>query len=91
MDVSPQERASRAIREDGLSARELRIVAWIMAGYRNKDLARKLGITERMVKYQLTKIFNKVGASNRLELVFIAIDRGLTDRGSVQFPDGRPA
>jgi DNA-binding NarL/FixJ family response regulator len=48
-----------------------------VAGYTNKDLARELGISENTAKHHLTNIFDKLGVSNRLELVLYAVDHGL--------------
>ena len=61
----------------GLTARERQVIALVSAGYTNKDLARKLGITENTAKYHLTHIIDKLGVCNRLELVLFAIDQGL--------------
>jgi len=47
-----------------------------VAGYTNKDLAGKLGISLQTAKHHLTNIFDKLGVSNRLELVLFAIDHG---------------
>jgi len=61
----------------GLSSREMEVIALIVAGYTNKDLARELGISENTAKHHLTNIFDKLGVSNRLELVLYAVDHGL--------------
>ena len=64
-------------RNFGLSSREMQVIALIVAGYTNKDLARELGISENTAKHHLTNIFDKLGVSNRLELVLYAVDHGL--------------
>jgi DNA-binding NarL/FixJ family response regulator len=69
--------ASGVRRNFGLSSREIDVIALIVAGYTNKDLARKLGISENTAKHHLTNIFDKLGVSNRLELVLYAVDHGL--------------
>lgn len=61
----------------GLTARERQIIALVSAGYTNRDLAQKLGISENAAKYHLTNVFDKLGVCNRLELVLFAIDQGL--------------
>ncbi len=68
---------SGAPRNFGLSSREMEVIALIVAGYTNKDLARELGISENTAKHHLTNIFDKLGVSNRLELVLYAVDHGL--------------
>ena len=61
----------------GLTPRELEIVEMIVAGYRNRDIARKFSISEQTVKHHLTNIFNKLGVSTRLELALFAVSHGL--------------
>ena len=73
----PQHRATETTRNFGLTPRELQVIALIVAGYTNKDLARKLGISEHTGKHHLTNIFDKLGVSNRLELVLFAINHHL--------------
>jgi len=75
--MRPARTASSAGRNFGLSSREMEVIALIVAGYTNKDLARELGISENTAKHHLTNIFNKLGVSNRLELVLYAVDNGL--------------
>lgn len=57
----------------GLTRRELDIVGAIVAGYSNKDIARKLAISEDTVKHHLTNVFDKTGVSSRLELALFAV------------------
>jgi two-component system, NarL family, nitrate/nitrite response regulator NarL len=77
--MGPSPHASRARQDLGLTSREKQVIALIAAGYTNKDLARKLDISEHTVKHHLTNIFDKLGVSNRLELVLYAIDHQLVD------------
>jgi DNA-binding NarL/FixJ family response regulator len=75
--MMPSQGVSEAPRNFGLSSREMEVIALIVAGYTNKDLARELGISENTAKHHLTNIFDKLGVSNRLELVLYAVDHGL--------------
>jgi DNA-binding NarL/FixJ family response regulator len=75
--MKPSRGVSEAPRNFGLSSREMEVIALIVAGYTNKDLARELGISENTAKHHLTNIFDKLGVSNRLELVLYAVDHGL--------------
>jgi two-component system, NarL family, nitrate/nitrite response regulator NarL len=51
-----------------LSVQQLQIVEAIVNGCSNKEIARDLRLSERTVKYHLTRIFNKFGVSGRMEL-----------------------
>lgn len=61
----------------GLTPRELEIVAAIVAGDANKDIAQRLSISQQTVKHHLTSVYDKLGVSNRLELALLAIERRL--------------
>jgi DNA-binding NarL/FixJ family response regulator len=63
----------------GLTPRELEIVSAIVAGLSNKDMARQYAISEQTVKHHLTRIYSKLGVSNRLELALYAMQRRLAD------------
>jgi two-component system, NarL family, nitrate/nitrite response regulator NarL len=67
----------RTRRDFGLTSRETQVIALIVAGYTNKDLARKLGISAHTAKHHLANVFDKLGVSNRLELVLFAIHHRL--------------
>lgn len=64
-------------RQFGLTAREFEIVSAIVAGQSNREIAVSLGISLQTVKHHLTSIFDKTGASTRLELALFAIRQGL--------------
>jgi DNA-binding NarL/FixJ family response regulator len=61
----------------GLTPRERQVLAHVVAGDGNKEIARKCAVSEETVKHHLTRIFSKVGASNRLELALVATRQGL--------------
>ena len=63
-----------------LTAREDQIVSLVAEGMGNRDIADQLGIKENTVKKSLMRIYDKLGMSNRVELVLYA----LTHRGIEQ-------
>ncbi|HEV7499096.1 MAG TPA: response regulator transcription factor [Vicinamibacteria bacterium] len=63
----------------GLTKRELEITSVVVSGLSNREIARKLSLSEDTVKHHLTNIFNKMGASNRLELALFAVHHRLFD------------
>ena len=74
MTEAPQTATDRpAPQTFGLTDRERDIVGAIIAGYSNRDIAGKFGISEDTVKHHLTNIFNKTGVSNRLELALFVL------------------
>lgn len=62
---------------DTLTRREKAIISCLMQGWRNKEIADQLKITEQTVKNHLRTVFDKVGVSDRLELVLYAIHQRL--------------
>jgi DNA-binding NarL/FixJ family response regulator len=67
-----------------LTARERQVLALVVAGCANKDIAQQCAVSEETVKHHLTRMFAKVGAANRLELAMRATERGLLDHLSSQ-------
>ena len=68
----PRERA-----RSPLSPREDEIVALVSQGFKNKEMAEKMFISEQTVKNHLHNIFDKLGVSDRLELALYAIHNNL--------------
>jgi DNA-binding NarL/FixJ family response regulator len=62
---------------DTLTRREKTIISYLMLGCRNREIARRLSLTEQTIKNHLRAIYDKVGVSDRLELVLYAIHQGL--------------
>lgn len=60
-----------------LTEREQEVLSHLAQGKKNKDIATELFITERTVKFYVSAILGKLGASNRTEAVTIAAQKGL--------------
>ncbi len=60
-----------------LSEREKQVVELISQGFKNKEIAERMFISEQTVKNHLHNIFDKLGVSDRLELALYAIHRNL--------------
>lgn len=56
-----------------LTRKELQIVALLVQGYKNKDIADELGNTEQVIKNYMRSIFDKTGVTDRLELALFTI------------------
>lgn len=59
-----------------LTSREEQVVALVADGLSNRDVATELGLSEQTVKKYLFRIFDKLGISNRVELVLYAFHHG---------------
>jgi len=60
-----------------LTRREKTVIGCLMLGWRNREIATQLSITEQTVKNHLRAIYDKVGVSDRLELVLYVIHQRL--------------
>ena len=63
----------------GLTPRELDVISAIAAGLSNKEMAQQFALSEQTVKHHLTRIYDKLGVSNRLELALFAIQHRLVE------------
>lgn len=61
-----------------LSNEERRLIALVVAGYSNKELARHFALSESTIYRRAVRILDKVGAANRFELVLVAIFYGIS-------------
>ncbi len=61
----------------GLTKREMQILVLAVAGKTNREIAKRISISEQTVKQHLTNIFDKVGVYNRLELALFAMNQNL--------------
>lgn len=59
-----------------LTSREEQVVALVADGLSNRHVATELGLSEHTVKKYLFRIFEKLGISNRVELVLYAMNHG---------------
>lgn len=69
----------RETRTSPLSPREREIVGLVLQGYKNRELAEKLAISEQTVKNHMHNVFDKLGVSDRLELALYVIHNRLLD------------
>jgi DNA-binding NarL/FixJ family response regulator len=58
---------------DRLTPKEMQIVALIVQGCKNKDIAHQLGTKEQVIKNYLRSIYDKTGVSDRLELALFTL------------------
>jgi len=68
----------RPVGADGLSLlskRELEVVQCLVQGLTNREIADRIGLSQHTVKNYLFRIFDKLGVSSRVELLFMALSQ----------------
>ena len=70
---SPEEDMVGTRVRDRLTPKEMRIVALIVQGCKNRELALRLKTTEQVIKNYLRSVYDKTGVSDRLELALFTI------------------
>jgi two-component system, NarL family, response regulator LiaR len=63
-----------------LTETERKILALLVKGLSNQEIARQCSISVATVKYHLTNVFTKLGAKNRVEAATIALEYNLVER-----------
>jgi DNA-binding NarL/FixJ family response regulator len=67
----------RSASEEHLSNRELEVLGLVAKGFSNKEIARRLHISEATVKTHLLHTFGKLGVDDRTAAVTAALERGI--------------
>jgi len=67
------ERERRSDHDQTLTRREREVAGLVVEGLSNKEIGRRLDLTEGTVKSHLHKIYSKVGVANRTALAAVAI------------------
>jgi len=70
-------RAERPIGDVELTVRERDVLQLVIAGDANKQIARKLGISEKTVKGHLTNLFQRIGVQDRTQAALWAERNGI--------------
>src|SRR5207245_11423764 len=60
-----------------ITSRETEVLRMLAQGLVNKEIAARLGISEHTVKFHISSILDKLGASTRTEAVTLGVRRGL--------------
>ncbi len=72
-----------------LSRRELEVVQCVIQGMTNREIAAQLGLSQHTVKNYLFRVFDKLGVSSRVELLFMTLrqngyqEKNVPDRSSL--------
>ena len=77
MEPTPLGGPDRDRERSTLSQREREIVVLVAQGFKNREMAEKMFISEQTVKNHMHNIFDKLGVSDRLELALYAIHKNI--------------
>ena len=73
--AAPEIRTLDAKKQDLLSKREKEVVSAVAEGLTNREIGERLGLSKHTVKNYLLKVFDKLGVSNRVELLFLSLSQ----------------
>jgi DNA-binding NarL/FixJ family response regulator len=76
-DYLHRARQDLPVREDPLTPREQEVVKLVAEGLTNKEIARRLIVTENTVKTHVTSLFNDLGVDSRAQAIAVAAHKGL--------------
>lgn len=75
MGMARRERAAEMLKS--LSPRQLEVTALVASGLRNKEVAYRLGLSEKTVKMHRGLVMEKLGLKTSADLVRIAVEAGI--------------
>jgi two-component system, NarL family, nitrate/nitrite response regulator NarL len=86
----------RAIDANGLnllSKREMEVVRCLAEGLTNREIAERLGLSQHTIKNYLFRMFDKLGVSSRVELLFMTLSQANTTLPGtpLKVSDSRPS
>jgi len=76
-DTSVNSRTGHRGNEAGLTRREADILELLAAGNSNREISRRLFLSEKTVKAHLASVFRKLGVTNRTQAAMMAISMGI--------------
>jgi DNA-binding NarL/FixJ family response regulator len=75
-DLSAYLSASQSSDDHPFSPREHQVLALAAQGLTNREIAYRLGVSDRTVQFHMGSVFNKTGTSSRTEAAILALRRG---------------
>ena len=67
-----------------LTPRELKVLAFVVDGNRNREIAQKLCISVKTIETHLYRIYQKFGVSNRAQAINYALTHGIIELKKVE-------
>jgi two-component system nitrate/nitrite response regulator NarL len=84
---SPVVRALDANGLSLLSKREMEVVRSLAEGFTNREIAARLGLSQHTIKNYLFRVYDKLGVSSRLELLFMTLTQAGAPQSTESLPD----
>lgn len=84
---SPVVRALDANGLSLLSKREMEVVRSLAEGFTNREIAARLGLSQHTIKNYLFRVYDKLGVSSRLELLFMTLTHSGAPQSTESLPD----
>jgi DNA-binding NarL/FixJ family response regulator len=79
--TSPEHTRRREPLAEALTEREQEVLALLVQGHSNPEIARRLHLAAGTVRNYVSVIFQKLGVSDRTQAAVAAVQRGLVDNG----------
>lgn len=86
--TSPMVRAVDANGLSLLSKREMDVVRSLAEGLTNREIAERLGLSQHTIKNYLFRVYDKLGVSSRLELLFMTLTQAGAQQSMAQAGQG---
>lgn len=84
-DTDPDGRHRGLFKNDQLTNRELEVIEEIAGGLTNREISKKLSISEATVRHHLSSIYGKLQVEDRLNLVIYAYQYGIIERSDESY------
>jgi DNA-binding NarL/FixJ family response regulator len=81
MSADVEEKLQERARQPALTARELQVLELVAQGLRNKEIARRLDISDETVGVHVKNVLSKLDAADRTGAVNVAVRRGIIRLG----------
>jgi len=84
VDINPSYEWAKEVEDLGISHRELEVLALVIEGYKNKEIAQILKIKHQSVKNHLQHMYKKLNVKNNTQAYIIALNLNLIKmRGAI--------
>jgi DNA-binding NarL/FixJ family response regulator len=90
LTIAPSVRPLDSAGLNQLSLRELEVVNCLAEGMSNQEIAQQLKLSKHTIKNYMFRIFNKLGVSSRVELLFYALSRPASANDHLIPTNGKP-